>query len=82
MDGSVDVMSQEKILAILCYLHPSNDLTIGWQNLNPRSHPKATLAPLARKTRASGENLNYVTLAPQARQARASGENFNYLLSR
>ena len=60
MDGSVDVMSQEKNLAILCYLHPSNDLTIGWQILNPRSHPKATLVPLARKARASGENLNYV----------------------
>ena len=42
----------------------SNDLTIGWQNLNPLSHPNATLAPQAR---ASGENLNYLTLAPQAR---------------
>ena len=36
-----------------------NDLTIGWQKLNPLSHPNATLAPQAR---ASGENLNYVTL--------------------
>ena len=44
----------------------SNDLTIGWQNLNPLSRPNATLAPQARKARASGENLNYVTLALQA----------------
>ena len=43
-----------------------NDLTIGWQNLNPLSHPNATLAPQARQARASGENLNYVTIAPQA----------------
>ena len=50
-----------------------NDLTIGWQNLNPLSHHNPTLAPQAR---ASGENLNYVTLAPQAR---ASGENLNYV---
>ena len=45
----------------------SNDLTIGWQNLNAPSHPNATLAPQARQARASGENLYYVTLAPQAR---------------
>ena len=50
-----------------------NDLTIGWQNLNPLSHPNATLAP-----QASGEHLNYVTLAPQAKP---SGEILNYLLS-
>ena len=37
-----------------------NDLTIGWQNLNPLSHPNATLAPQARQARASGENLNYL----------------------
>ena len=37
----------------------SNDLTIGWQNLNS---PNATLAPQAK---ASSENLKYVTLAPQ-----------------
>ena len=37
----------------------ANDLTIGWQNLNPLSHPNATLAPQAR---ASGENLNCVTM--------------------
>ena len=37
-------------------LAPTNDLTIGWQNLNQLSHPNATLAPPAR---ASGENLNY-----------------------
>ena len=55
--------------------HVSNDLTIGWQNLNMLSHSNATLAPQAR---ASGENLNYMTLAPQARQ---SGEILNYLLS-
>ena len=53
----------------------TNDLTIGWQNLNLLSHPNTTLAPQAR---ASGENLNYVTLAPQARP---SGEDLNYLLS-
>ena len=56
----------------------NNDLTIGWQNLNP---PNATLAPQARQARASGENLNYVTLAPQARQARLSVEILNCLLS-
>ena len=44
-----------------------NDLTIGWQNLNPLSHPNATLAPQARQAKASSENLNYMTLAPQAR---------------
>ena len=38
---------------------------MGWQNLNPLSHPNATLAPQTRQARASGENLNYVTLAPQ-----------------
>ena len=59
-----------------------NDLTIGWQNLNPLlSHPNATLAPKVRQARSSGENLNYVTLAPQARQAPPSGEILNYLLS-
>ena len=49
-----------------------NDLTIGWQKLNPLSHPNATLAPQARKASVSGKNLNYVTLA---QQARPSGEN-------
>ena len=39
------------------------DLTIGWQNLNPLSHPNATLAPRARQARASGENLNCDTSA-------------------
>ena len=58
---------------ILC-----NDLTIGWQNSNPLSHPNATRMPQARQARASGENLNYVTLAPQARP---SGKILNYLLS-
>ena len=48
-------------------LRISNDLTIGWQNLNPLSHPNTTLAPQAMEARASGENLNYVTLALQAR---------------
>ena len=55
----------------------TNDLTIGWQNLNLLSHPNTTLAPQARQARASGENLNYTTLPSQARQARASGENLN-----
>ena len=32
----------------------ANDLTIGWQNLNPLSHTNATLAPQARQARASG----------------------------
>ena len=56
-----------------------NDLTTGWQNLNPLSQPNATLAPKARQARVSGENLNYMTLAPQARQARLSGEILNSL---
>ena len=60
----------------------TNDLTIGWQNLNLLSHPNTTLTPYARQARASGENLNYMTLAPQARQARQSGEILNYSLSR
>ena len=34
----------------------SNDLTIGWQNLNLLNHPNATLAPQTRESRASGEN--------------------------
>ena len=38
----------------------TNDHTIGWQNLNPLSHPNATLAPQVRQARASGENLNYL----------------------
>ena len=59
----------------------TNDLTIGWQNLNPLSHPNATLAPEDRQAKASGENLNYVTLALQTRQARPSGKILNYLLS-
>ena len=37
-----------------------NDLTIGWQNLNPLSHLNTTLATQARQARASGENLNYL----------------------
>ena len=40
-------------------LQLSNDLTIGWQNLNLLSHPNATQAPQARQARASGEILNY-----------------------
>ena len=51
---------------------------IGWQKLNPLSHPNVTLAPQARQARAN-ENLNYATLAPQARP---SGEILNYSLSR
>ena len=61
-----------------------NDLTKGWQNLNPLSHPNATLVPQARQARASGENLNYTTLAtlaPQARQAGPSVEILNHSLS-
>ena len=57
----------------------SNELTIGWQKLNPLSHPNATLAPQARQARASGEKFERLTLAPQARP---SGEILNYLLSR
>ena len=44
-----------------------NDLTVGWQNLNPLSNPNATLASQEKQVRASGEILNYVTLAPQAK---------------
>ena len=44
----------------------SNDLPIGWQNLNLLSHP--IMATLVSQARASGENLNYVILVPQARQ--------------
>ena len=33
----------------------TNDLTIGWQNLNLLSHTNATLAPQARQARDSGE---------------------------
>ena len=44
-----------------------NDLTVGWQKLNPLSHPNATLASQIRQAAASGENLNYVTLASQVR---------------
>ena len=58
----------------------NNDLTIGWQNVNPLSHPNATLVPQTRQARASGENLNYITLAPQAMQARPSGKILNYSL--
>ena len=60
---------------------PLNDHTIGWQNLNPLSHPNSTLAPQARQAWVSGENFNYMTLAPQARQVRPSGEILNYSLS-
>ena len=38
----------------------SNDLTIGWQNLNLLSHSNATLVPQARQARASGEISNYL----------------------
>ena len=38
----------------------TNDITIGWQNLNWLSHTNAILAPQARQARASGENLNYI----------------------
>ena len=67
-----DVVRQEEHLETINI----DNLTIGWQNLNPLSHPHATLVPQAM---ASGENLNYVTLAPQTRP---SGEILNYSLSR
>ena len=63
------------------FIVPTNDLTIGWQNLNPLSHSNATLVPQARQARVSGENLNYVTLTPQVRQERPSGKILNYSLS-
>ena len=59
-----------------------NDLTIGWQNLNPLSHPNETLAPQARQAMASGENLNYmrlVTLVPQVRPSKAKWCNLELL---
>ena len=59
----------------------ANDHTIGWQNLDPLSHPNTTLAPQTRQERASGENLNNVKLAPQERQERPNGEILNYSLS-
>ena len=64
------IQESVRVPCLNCHMSPlSNDLTIGWQNLNPLSHPNATLVPQARQARASGENLNYVTLAPQARQS-------------
>ena len=36
---------------------PTNDLTIGWQNLNPLSHPNVTLAPQARPSKAKWWNF-------------------------
>ena len=38
----------------------TNDLTIGWQNLNPLSHFIATLVPQGRQAKASGEILIYL----------------------
>ena len=55
-----------------------NDLTIGWQKLNPLSYPNATLAPQARQARASGDNLNYVTLEP-SKASKAKWCNFELL---
>ena len=60
MCSQTDSLSQDIIKLQLT----TNDLTIGWQKLNPLSHPNATLALQVRQERASGENLNYVTLAP------------------
>ena len=37
-----------------------NYLAIGWQNLNPLSHPNAIQAPQASQARPSGEILNYL----------------------
>ena len=48
-----------------------NDLTTGWQNLYPLSHPNTTLAPQARQVRACGE----------IRTTWQSGEILNFLLS-
>ena len=76
--ATLTALSQTLHLKTGSFCAKSNDLTIEWQNLNPLSHPHATLAQQAR---ASGENLNYLTLALQARQARASFGILNYLLS-
>ena len=51
------------LTSFVASLDQSNDLTIGWKNLNLLSCPNATLAPQARQARASGENLNYMKLA-------------------
>ena len=59
----------------------TNDLTIGWQKLNPLSHSNSTPVPGARQAKASGENLNYWTLALQTMQARLSGEILYYVLA-
>ena len=37
-----------------------NDLTTGWQNLNPLSHPNATLAP---QTRQAGPSFLHYSLS-------------------
>ena len=52
------------------YSDSLNDHTIGWQNLNPLSHPNTTLAQQSRQAKASGKNLNYVTLAPQSKESK------------
>ena len=55
---SVHAVDQDTLRSEIQYSFVSgNDLTRGWKNLNPLSHPNATLAPQAR---ASGENLNYL----------------------
>ena len=60
-----DQLNSSKFQSLLTNVS-CNDLTIGWQNSNPLSHPNATLAPQARQARASGKNLNYVTLLAES----------------
>ena len=49
------VLSETSDPHVWYLLSEINDLTIGWQNQNPLSHPNATLAPQARQARASSE---------------------------
>ena len=53
-DRQQDLQSPQRSVWRYC-----NDLTTGWQNLNPLSHPNATLAPQARQAKLSSEILNY-----------------------
>ena len=55
----VDFPNLKRKQTFLCFPRwLGNDHTIGWQNLNPLSHPNATLAPYVRQARASGYILN------------------------
>ena len=49
----------ESLQSVLYWCTSPNNLTIGWQKLNPLNHSNATLAPQTRQARASGGNLNY-----------------------